>query len=105
MKLPQAAMVRVPRHGIENIPHHIYGPKKYLLFGPRKIMETIYLPSRSVIRNGMFDFGEHKIEAGVKLPIVAFDDRTYYGVTPVQQVDYSTKWWCCIDTYKMKSNR
>lgn len=75
------------------------GLKKYLLFGPREVLHTEYVPGQQTLSNGKFDFGDIKVEPLVKIPKVQFDDRTYFGVVPVHQVDYSTSWWCIVDHY------
>lgn len=97
MKLPATALLKAPKIEIKDIEVHHLGPKKYFLFGTRKVLCTERLPGRMVISNGLVDFGDLSITPGTKIPVLHIGDKAYVGVTPVHQVDYSSKWWCCID--------
>ena len=101
IRLEQAALIRIPKLGILDNPYHIYGPKKYILFGERKILQTINLPGRMVLSNATIDFGDREVESCTKYNVVMFDDRTFFGVCPVDEVSPNV-WECSVDHYHMR---
>lgn len=101
IKLPQKALIRVPKVGILDNPYHIYGPKKYILFGERKIMQTINLPGRMTLSRATIDFGDRQVNSSTKYNTVMFDDRTFFGVIPVDEVSPNV-WECDVDHYRMR---
>lgn len=102
MKLPQSALIKVAKIGILDNPYHIYGPKKYLLFGKRKILQTINLPGRMYVGDAQINFGDNRVIPGAKLNVVMFDEHTYCGVIPHTETAPNV-WECHVDHYRSRS--
>lgn len=103
MILPQAALVRAAKIGIRDNSYHIYGPKKYWLFGERTILQTFNLPGQMTVSDARINFGDKTVEPGAKLNIVMFDKHTYCGVVPHTEIDPNV-WDCHIDHYRSRND-
>lgn len=101
MKLPQTSLISKVTCTIKDRAVHTYGPRKYLLFGPRPILHTQYLPGRAELSNAIIDFDSVKVSGVQKLPEVHFDSHKYCGVVPLVAIEANI-WECSVDYVEAK---